>query len=286
MNKIKRSIIMPYLLLCVGATVHSSIALLINSEQPMAWLGAIIAVAPMAGFMVYLGFSGAYRTSRYMPIQLICSWIGSGLAIYDFTLWPAIYALALGLAGVNGYIFWYSRLGRPSAYKLVPGATLPEFKVQGGNGEEISSSDWKGSPTLLMFYRGNWCPLCVAQVKGVADQYRELARRGVKVVLISPQPQDETRKLSERFDAPMSFAIDRNHRAAKQLDIFHPDAVPAGLKGYEADSVYPTVVICDGNNRVIWSDLTDNYRVRPDPEEYLRIIDEAGEAEDSVSAMA
>ena len=276
MNKIKRAVIMPYLMLCIIAILHSLVMVLLSKQHSLAWFGVIVALVPMVGFMAYLGASGTGRTSRYMPLQLTASLLGSALVYYDFSLLPGFYAFGLGLIGVNTYIFWYSNLGRPQAPGLQVGAVLPDFNLEDTEGQVITSARFRGSPTLLMFYRGNWCPLCVAQVREIAEQYRELQSRGVKVILVSPQPADNTRELAQRFDAPMTFAVDRDCAAAKQLNIFHDNAVPsnAGLDGYDSDSVYPTVVVTDDDNRVIWSDVTDNYRVRPEPALFLQVLDQ------------
>ena len=37
----------------------------------------------------------------------------------------------------------------------------------------------------------------------------------------------------------------------------------------------PTVVITDANGKIIFRDLTDNYRVRPEPETFLKILDKS-----------
>lgn len=44
--------------------------------------------------------------------------------------------------------------------------------------------------------------------------------------------------------------------------------------GHEADTVYPTVIITDADNKIIFADLTDNYRIRPEPETFIRVLDE------------
>jgi hypothetical protein len=36
----------------------------------------------------------------------------------------------------------------------------------------------------------------------------------------------------------------------------------------------PTVIITDEQGKIIFADLTDNYRVRPEPETFLRVLDE------------
>ena len=86
MNNIKRWFVMPYLLLCLVAIIHCSIQLILGLVQGnpaglLPWLGALIAIAPMVGFMMWLGFAGVSGTSRYLPLQLSCAWVGSALAL-------------------------------------------------------------------------------------------------------------------------------------------------------------------------------------------------------------
>jgi len=46
--------------------------------------------------------------------------------------------------------------------------------------------------------------------------------------------------------------------------------------GYDSDTVMPTVVMTNSAGKIIFADLTDNYRVRPEPEDFLRVFDEQG----------
>ena len=43
--------------------------------------------------------------------------------------------------------------------------------------------------------------------------------------------------------------------------------------GYEADTVLRTVLIADPERRVVFADLTDNCRVRPEPSTFLAALD-------------
>ena len=74
-------------------------------------------------------------------------------------------------------------------------------------------------------------------------------------------------ELAARFDVPMIFLRDRDGMAAKQLGIAQKWGTPMGLQllGYESDTVLPTVILTDAQGRIIFSDQTDNYRVRPEP---------------------
>ncbi|MFT5606199.1 MAG: peroxiredoxin, partial [Paracoccaceae bacterium] len=186
---------------------------------------------------------------------------------------PVFYALVLGLGGVLSYIFWYSRLDRADNAVLQAGKNLPKFELEDADGNAVSSQHFHGKKLLMMFYRGNWCPLCVAQIREVAERYRELEARGVNVVMVSPQPHKNTRKLAEKFDVPLQFYVDRGNRAATALQITHTGGIALGISGYGSDTVYPTVIIADEQGKILYCDLTDNYRVRPEPEAFITFLD-------------
>src|SRR3546814_5718608 len=108
----------------------------------------------------------------------------------------------------------------------------------------------------------------MVQIQAIVWLDRGLAQRGVQVLLVSPQPQKHTQELSARFDAPMQFPVDEDNAAAKALGIDAPDGLPMGLAamGYDSDTVLPTVLLIDRDGRIAWNHLTDNYRVRPEPD--------------------
>ncbi|MBN49742.1 MAG: hypothetical protein CMN85_09390 [Spongiibacteraceae bacterium] len=274
MQTLKRLFVVPYLLACLLAGAHSVWHILSAEQVALAWYGAAVALLPMLGFMVYLAIVPTARTSRYMWIQLSGALLGGGLAVVELQpIVPVLYALLLGLGGVLSYIFWYSLLDRGENSVLRPGQLLPEFELEDADGNAVSSRRFQGRKLLMMFYRGNWCPLCVAQVREVAERYRELEARGVNVVMISPQPHKNTRKIAEKFDVPMQFYVDRDNRAASALQIAHKGGIALGISGYGADTVYPTVVITDEQGKILYADLTDNYRVRPEPDAFIDFLD-------------
>jgi peroxiredoxin len=187
---------------------------------------------------------------------------------------PVAYAL-LALGGQLLYVFWYSNLGRTPSETLRTGAVLPEFMLEDEHGRAVSSKTFFGSPAVLLFHRGNWCPLCMAQIRELSEQYETLAARGAKVVLISPQSHAQTRELAARFRVPFHFLVDPDGRAARQLGILHEAGVPLGMPGYDPDTVFPTAVVTDAAGRILLADQTDNYRVRPEPATFLAALDGA-----------
>jgi peroxiredoxin len=115
----------------------------------------------------------------------------------------------------------------------------------------------------------------MAQIKEVVNQYKELEKRNIDMVLISSQPHKFTENLANKHKFPYHFLIDVDHKMAKHLKIYQKNGLPTGFQvlGYDSDVVMPTVIITDKNNTIIFADLTDNYRVRPEPKVFLEIID-------------
>jgi peroxiredoxin len=131
-------------------------------------------------------------------------------------------------------------------------------------------------PAIWIFYRGNWCPLCMAQIKELVSQYKQLQELGVRVALISPQPHKFTIGLARKFDVPFDFLTDEDNRAGRALGIANPHGLPMGMQvlGYDSETVLPTVIITDAGRRILWTHETDNYRVRPEPDVYLAVLRE------------
>lgn len=175
------------------------------------------------------------------------------------------------------YLKWYSKFNDRTNETLKVGNQLVEFQLENSQKEKISSASYLGNPSIFLFYRGNWCPLCMAQIKEIADQYKELDKLGVNTVLISPQPHKQTKGLADKFKLGFHFLVDHKNKVAKQLGIFAANGIPAGFQvlGYDSDTVMPTVVITNKDGKIIFADLTDNYRVRPEPETFLKIIRES-----------
>jgi len=276
MGALKRYFPIPYLILASVAIGHIITHLVRAPEAGLAWVGALVAVAPLAVFMSSLVLFQRARTSRNQYPLLALALVGTVVSFVGFESPASWYALFLGLIGTFAYVFWYSILDRPVQSVLSVGAKLPEFELFDDEGNPVTAT--AGKHGLYMFIRGNWCPLCMAQVKEIAAQYRELEARGVEVFLISRQPAANTRALAKRFDAPIRFCVDEDGRLARQLGIEHLGGLPFLMEplGYDADSVLPTVLITDPSRRIIFADLTDIYRVRPELSAFLAALDAQG----------
>jgi peroxiredoxin len=68
---------------------------------------------------------------------------------------------------------------------LPEGKEAPYFSLKDANGFNVSLSDFRGSPVLLVFYPLDWSPGCSQQLDLYQHEMLEFEKRGVKVVGIS-----------------------------------------------------------------------------------------------------
>ncbi len=266
-------------MLAMGISGYS-IYQLVTYGMNLIWLGAVLVTLPI---MLFIGrvmmFKNMARTTPHFPILTLVAYLGLAVGIYDFVKTGQSNQSGMALVAVGFicfllYNFWYSSLGREVSAKLQVGQYLPRFNVIDNDGNNIDSNTFKGTPSVFIFFRGNWCPLCMAQIKEIASRYRELSAFGANVALISPQPEKNTQALAAKFNVPFMFLTDVDNRAAQALGIEMKNGLPAGMEmfGYDKDTVYPTVIITDAEGQILYSDFTNNYRIRPEPEAFIEVL--------------
>jgi len=268
----------------IGGSVSGlllALAMIATTGADSPWLGTAVACAAPVLFFASVFTLPIARTSPNLHPVLAAgvagTLLGAGLSAWHG---DGAWSLAVLVAAVDGvfgtllYVYWYSRFDAPTGSPLRTGSRLVDFPLV-ERGREVASADLLAKPALWIFYRGNWCPLCVAQINEICAQYRHLSERGIEVFLVSPQPEANTAALAARCDAPMRYMTDRDNRAAAALGILVKAGIPAGLQalGYDSDTPRPTVFITDRRGVIVYCDMTDNYRVRPEPAQYLPVLE-------------
>lgn len=282
MNFAKSMFISMYMMFAMGVMGYSGLEIY-QGGNSLLWSGVLLTVAPMMMVLSWIMMTKSVaRTSASFPIVQFLALTGVGLVVW-LNLAGVIDPLAALLAPAGWvmllvYINWYSVYKRESSPVLQPGRILPEFSLSSVAGPIINSNQFYDRPTVIMFYRGNWCPLCMAQIKELANRYKELGEKGVRIALVSPQPHSNTSELAKKFGVKFEFYIDVGNHAARMLGIQQESGLPMGMQmmGYDSETVLPTVIITAKGGKIIWVHETDNYRVRPEPDTYLQVLRDAG----------
>lgn len=262
--------------------IIQGISIILNTHLIWLGLGLILSALPFMTFLSNLLLVNKIaRTSQHLFLVSFPSLAGYAMVFIVFyednsytNLIAMMYAMSAFLITIL-YIYWYSNNARKKSPLITNGKALPEIFVQDFEGNQVNLQTLHDQKALIFFYRGNWCPLCMAQIVEIAASYKKFADGNINVVFIAPQSSKNTQKLAGKFNLNFKFYTDENNQSAKKLGIAHAYGLPMGFQvlGYDSETVYPTVIAIDENGIILYNDQTDNYRLRPEPEDLLKIFD-------------
>jgi peroxiredoxin len=171
------------------------------------------------------------------------------------------------------------------------GATLPDAKLIDPHGATTTLYEALGDQVaVLFFYRGAWCPYCnIALNTYQAELVPELARRGVRLVAVSPQAPDGSLSTKEKHELTFTVLSDPGNQVAKAVGILTAPSTEARAAQLElgldlavvnADGTtglpMPTTVILGPEHAVRWVDVHPDYTSRSEPVQILAALDAVG----------
>lgn len=274
-NKLKSYFLSALVGYSVLVTLLGFYMLSVGNGSSSIWIAVTMSAAQIVVFFLRLYIISVPRTSPGLAgfsLGIFVATLYSVYTSYSLQIASAAPLLAfISLSGWLAYVAWYSDLGDRSKDKIKLGKKLPVIDLEDYDGNKLSSSDWEGQKRLVIFYRGNWCPICTAQVNELKQFETQFDELGVRVTLISPQSHEKSRKHAQRVGMDYDFLVDVDNDAAKRLGILHEHGVPKGFEilGYETDAPKPTTFVLNEKGKVVFVDLTTNYRVRTRPEDII-----------------
>lgn len=129
----------------------------------------------------------------------------------------------------------------PSAAEAVPlaaGARIPAVVVQTVEGNDLDlAAAVAQKPTLLIFYRGSWCPYCNRHLAALAEIEPELLKLGYQILAVSPDETPGLRAAAEKNHLNYRLLSDRAMHAAAAFGLaFRIDAATVEkYRGYKTD---------------------------------------------------
>jgi peroxiredoxin len=140
-----------------------------------------------------------------------------------------------------------------------------------------------GKPSVLVFYRGGWCPYCNRHLAALAGVEKDLLAAGYQILAISP---DQPTKLAETPDrAKLGYRLysDSSMDAGKAFGIafeMPADLVAKYKNEYKIDLEaaagqthhllpHPAVYVVDSSGVIRFAHVNEDYKVRLDPEKIV-----------------
>lgn len=163
------------------------------------------------------------------------------------------------------------------AKPLEVGAKAPSAKLKDVDGKEIKLKEvLAGKPTVLIFYRGDWCPFCNAHLADLAQVEDKLKGLGFQIVAISPDLPSELQKTVAKHKLDFTLLSDSEAKALKKYGVaFKVDDNTFGMMKdkYNVDLErssgqthhilpVPSVFLIDKEGKIVFVHSNPDYKVR------------------------
>lgn len=108
---------------------------------------------------------------------------------------------------------------------LLIGETIPNAKLLNMEGNSFNfSNNLERKPTVLIFYRGGWCPYCNAQLSDIAKMEDEIIKAGYQIIAISPEDFTNFPEIVKKDEVKFQLLSDVEGKLIEQMGIgFRPD---------------------------------------------------------------
>jgi peroxiredoxin len=126
----------------------------------------------------------------------------------------------------------------PEAVRPLPaGAVAPTARLDAIDGSNVDlASVFAAKPTILIFYRGGWCPFCNRHLAALANSELELRQLGYQIVAVSPDPISVLSQTAVRRHLRYRLLSDRDLKASADYQVVFRISA-ADEKDYRANGI-------------------------------------------------
>ena len=167
---------------------------------------------------------------------------------------------------------------------LQAGQAAPDFELPDHNGNPIALAFLLArGPVIAVFFRGRWCPFCVAQLEALQECLPQIQSAGASLVAISPQTVKQCFFMRDQHKLAYPLLSDSGNRVARQFGLAYPVSAEqrtlyastfVNLPFINGDPSWelplPATYVIGGDGKIAYASADPDYTVRPEPGEALK----------------
>lgn len=154
---------------------------------------------------------------------------------------------------------------------LLIGEDVPSLSLKSSDGKPVSTTDIiKSKKTILVFYRGGWCPYCNAHLSALAEAESQLIAQGYQIIAISPDSPKSLMETQTKEKLNYTLLSDSNGAFAKAFGIAFqaPEGYGKYLKKSSEDlntELYipvPSLFVVNESGTIVFEYISPDYKHR------------------------
>jgi peroxiredoxin len=237
---------------------------------------AVLGLALVAGFgLRWLRLMRRVQIPADVRVHLAASGVAALLGIAAFVVgtgWLGGIGAGVSVVGGLSFLALYAASGQSRLTPAVSvGRPVVDFGARDGAGEPFDTRRLRGTPFLLKFFRGHWCPYCVAELRRWEEMRPELDARGIAIVTVCADTAEQIRKGRRKHGLRAVMLPDADLAITDRYNLRNPKNF-APKPGLVIPLPIPTTILVDADGIVRWIDQAADYMHRSDPERVLAAI--------------
>ena len=152
---------------------------------------------------------------------------------------------------------------------LLIGEKIPNVKLQEVSGEVIETNTLLTKKTVLIVYRGGWCPYCNSQLADMQEIEKDILALGYQIIAISPDAPSFLKETEEKGKLGYKLMSDSNGDFSKAIGIaFTTPEKYAKMLGKYSDGKntnwlpVPTVYVLNDSQKIEFLYINPDYSKR------------------------
>lgn len=124
-------------------------------------------------------------------------------------------------------------------------------------------------PTLLLFYRGGWCPFCNAHLAEVGEITSEIKALGYQIIAVSPDSPEKIKESLEKQDLDYELYSDANGNLTKAMGLAFksPEKYGSMLSTFSGGEnpgflPVPALFVLDTEGTILFEYISPDYKQR------------------------
>jgi peroxiredoxin len=160
---------------------------------------------------------------------------------------------------------------------LLNGSVAPNVTVKTADGSPVSlQALLMQKPTVLIFYRGGWCPYCSRQLAELKSIEQDLVNEGYQILAISPESPEKLQSQKLETEFAVTLISDEGLAAIRGFGVgfyvptdtrkLYKDRMNVDLTADETKTAVlpaPAIFILDETGTVQFNYVNPDFKVRP-----------------------
>lgn len=163
---------------------------------------------------------------------------------------------------------------------LLIGEKIPDIILKSAENTAVPLVDLlKKKKTVLVFYRGGWCPYCNMHLQALAEAEKQILEQGFQIIAISPDAPANLKITEEKDKVKYTLLSDSKGELIKAVGIAYEapenykSVINVNSKGVNTNFLpVPSVFVVNTENEILFEYISPDFKHRISAELLVSVL--------------